>query len=182
MLRFDSTVNNNLVDAIENEGAEAFIPDLMGFFQYGWIHHPKGARLASAVIDFYRRGMKKALAQSKRFIPSGSIWDMLESTNGILQKENNTGIGWLDAAQMIEMIQAGVPNIITIQPFGCLVKHVASSGIIREIHQRFQEANILGMDFDASTSETNHLNRLKLLLANAPVAPHPDDMKRHQRL
>ena len=50
--------------------------------------------------------------------------------------------------------------------------------MIKELRRRYPEANIAAIDFDPGASEVNQLNRLKLLLANAPCGAHPDDTKK----
>ena len=42
---------------------------------------------------------------------------------------------------------------------------------------RFPAANISAIDYDPGSSEVNQLNRLKLLLSNAPVGNHPDEVE-----
>ncbi len=47
--------------------------------------------------------------------------------------------------------------------------------MIKELRRRFPSANISAIDYDPGSSEVNQLNRLKLLLSNAPVGKHPDE-------
>jgi predicted nucleotide-binding protein (sugar kinase/HSP70/actin superfamily) len=47
--------------------------------------------------------------------------------------------------------------------------------MIKELRRRFPEANISAIDYDPGSSEVNQLNRLKLLLSNAPEGRHPDE-------
>ena len=49
--------------------------------------------------------------------------------------------------------------------------------MIKELRRRFPAANISAIDYDPGSSEVNQLNRLKLLLSNAPVGNHPDEVK-----
>ena len=46
--------------------------------------------------------------------------------------------------------------------------------MIKELRRRYPDAQISAIDFDPGASEVNQLNRLKLLLANAPYGAHPD--------
>jgi len=95
----------------------------------------------------------------------------------IVQLGNMTGEGWFLTAEMIELIHSGVPSIACVQPFACLPNHVTGKGMIKELRRRFPESNIAAIDFDPGASEVNQLNRLKLLLANAPKGAHPDETK-----
>ncbi len=47
--------------------------------------------------------------------------------------------------------------------------------MIKELRRRFPDANISAIDYDPGSSEVNQLNRLKLLLSNAPIGKHPDE-------
>ena len=47
--------------------------------------------------------------------------------------------------------------------------------MIKELRNRFPGANISAIDYDPGASEVNQLNRLKLLLSNAPVGRNPDE-------
>ena len=47
--------------------------------------------------------------------------------------------------------------------------------MIKELRRRYPNANISAIDFDPGSSEVNQLNRLKLLLSNAPAGRHPDE-------
>jgi len=51
--------------------------------------------------------------------------------------------------------------------------------MIKELRRRYPDAQISAIDFDPGASEVNQLNRLKLLLANAPYGEHPDGI--HQK-
>ncbi len=80
---------------------------------------------------------------------------------------NQTGEGWFLTGEMLELIQAGVPNIVCIQPFACLPNHIVGKGVIKELRNRYPEANIAAVDYDPGASEVNQLNRIKLMLTTA---------------
>ena len=77
------------------------------------------------------------------------------------------GEGWLLTAEMLELIDSGVNNIVCTQPFGCLPNHIVAKGMTRKIKDRFPKANIVAIDYDPSATKINQENRLKLMLANA---------------
>ena len=76
------------------------------------------------------------------------------------------GEGWLIPAEMVEYTQGEVKNIVVVQPFGCLPNHIVGKGMIRPVKALSPEANIVPIDFDASSTSVNQENRLKLMLAN----------------
>jgi predicted nucleotide-binding protein (sugar kinase/HSP70/actin superfamily) len=77
------------------------------------------------------------------------------------------GEGWLLTAEMVELIEIGAPNIICAQPFACLPNHVVGKGMFAELRRRHPEANIVSVDYDPGASQTNQLNRIKLMVATA---------------
>ena len=58
-------------------------------------------------------------------------------------------------------------TIVCTQPFGCLPNHIVGKGVMKVIKEKNPNVNIVAIDYDASASEINQQNRLKLLLANA---------------
>ena len=80
---------------------------------------------------------------------------------------NQTGEGWFLTAEMIELIESGVPNILCMQPFACLPNHVTGKGMIKELRNRYVGSNIIAVDYDPGASEVNQLNRIKLMLSVA---------------
>ena len=68
---------------------------------------------------------------------------------------------------MVELIELGAPNIICAQPFACLPNHVVGKGMFAELRRRHPDANIVSVDYDPGASETNQLNRIRLMLATA---------------
>ncbi|MCQ2575267.1 MAG: 2-hydroxyacyl-CoA dehydratase [Treponema sp.] len=188
LVKFHPTANNQIVETIEREGAECVMPDLADFFFYsfatGIFRHeelafPKkserNARLLVWGLELYRKKMKKYLSKSRRFEAPSIIYDMMEGVDDIVQLGNIMGEGWFLTAEMVELIKEGCPSIACVQPFACLPNHVTGKGMIKELRRRFPEANISAIDYDPGSSEVNQLNRLKLLLSNAPVGKHPDE-------
>ena len=190
LVKFHPTANNQIVDTIEKEGAECVMPDFADFFLYtastGIFRHKelafpskteRNARLVVAALEFYRRGMKKYLRKSRRFEAPNSIYKMMKGVDDIVQLGNITGEGWFLTAEMVELIEEGAPSIACVQPFACLPNHVTGKGMIKELRRRYPKANISAIDYDPGSSEVNQLNRLKLLLSNAPIGKHPDENK-----
>ena len=68
---------------------------------------------------------------------------------------------------MAELLEHGVPNIVCIQPFGCLPNHVVGKGVIKQLRRAYPQANIAAVDYDPGASEVNQLNRIKLMLSQA---------------
>ncbi len=180
LVKFHPTANNNIVDLIEREGAEAVMPDLVDFFSYTayngvlknkYLSGSMKARLTSEVlislIEYYRKPMVKALEASKRFEPPKHIKALGELAEPHLSLCNQTGEGWFLTAEMVELIHSGVDNIVCMQPFACLPNHITGKGMIKELKHSYPSSNIVAIDYDPGASEVNQINRIKLMLATA---------------
>ena len=115
----------------------------------------------------YQKTYKEELKRSKRFTSPNSINHLALNTQNVISIGNQTGEGWLLTGEMIELIEDGVNNIICMQPFGCLPNHITGKGQIKELKRIYNKANIIPIDYDPSASETNQLNRIKLMMSAA---------------
>ena len=180
LVKFMPAANNYLVDLLEAEGAEAVVPDLIGFLLYccenanfkrDYLGYSKKSAFINnsviAFIEWFRSGAKKALAQSKRFTPPSTIKETAALAKDLVSLGNQTGEGWLLTGEMIELIHNGAGNIVCCQPFACLPNHIVGKGVIKELRAAFPESNIIAVDYDPGASEVNQLNRIKLMLATA---------------
>lgn len=180
LVKFHPMANNNVVDVVEKEGAEAVMPDLTDFLLYcayntNFRHEELADKKISKVInnvaidiiEYYRKDMRKALENSKRFEAPRTIYELADMASEILSIGNQTGEGWFLTAEMIELIKSGAHNIICMQPFACLPNHVTGKGMIKELKSRYPKANIVAVDYDPGASEVNQLNRIKLMMSVA---------------
>ena len=180
LVKYMPLANNHLVDLLEQEGAEAVVPDLMDFMNYslynGEYQHEflgkswKSAAVAKAGIAAVRALRKPALdalEKSKRFEAPMPIEEVAELAKPFLSIGNQYGEGWFLTGEMAELILTGAPNIVCIQPFACLPNHVVGKGVIKALKKRYPRANIVAVDYDPGASEVNQLNRIKLMLSTA---------------
>lgn len=180
LVKFSPTANNDLVNLLEAEGAEAVMPDMIDFFLYGfrnatYKHEKLGFAKKEVLInnlgikgvEWLRGGAKKELIKSKHFTPTSDIWEMSKNAQKVVSVGNQTGEGWFLTGEMLHLIEDDVPNIVCAQPFACLPNHVVGKGVIKTIRSLRPEANIVAVDYDPGASEVNQLNRIKLMLATA---------------
>ena len=180
LVKFLPSANNYIVDLLESEGAEAVVPDLMGFLLYcaenaNFKRDYLGASKKSAflnnsvikILEWFRKSSTKALKESKRFTAPSSIQETAALAKDLVSLGNQTGEGWLLTGEMIELIHNGAGNIVCCQPFACLPNHIVGKGVIKELRAAFPESNIIAVDYDPGASEVNQLNRIKLMLATA---------------
>lgn len=119
------------------------------------------------LLENFRKPMKKALKESKRFDAPPSIYTLENYAAPFVSAGNQTGEGWFLTGEMIELLHSNVPNIVCTQPFGCLPNHVVGKGVIKQLRKAYPGANIVAVDYDPGASEVNQLNRIKLMLATA---------------
>ncbi|WP_231996667.1 hypothetical protein [Helicobacter cinaedi] len=87
--------------------------------------------------------------------------------DGYVSEAMNMGEGWLLTAEMLELIEQGVNNVICTQPFGCLPNHIVGRGMMKTIKEKNPQSNIVSIDYDPSATRVNQENRIKLMLSNA---------------
>jgi len=178
-VKFSPLGNNDLVDFLEKEDCEVNLPGLMGYLNYcvaNWIldvdYYGGNAftqfacKRLLAFFDKTGKDMSKAM-EKYGFHGPISFKELMEKPKGILDLGTKMGEGWLLTAEMVELIEAGYPNIICAQPFGCLPNHIAGKGVINKIRSIYPEANITPVDYDPSATRVNQENRIKLMLAVA---------------
>lgn len=190
LVKYHPAANNHIVSILESEGVEATVPDMMDFFLYsvhdGVFRHEYLAgshanmvfsRAAIRYLESFRRTMKKALNASERFEAPKTVEYLAQKVEGILSLGHHTGEGWLLTAEMVELIEMGVPNIVCCQPFGCLPNHVTGKGMIKGLKEHYPDANIVAIDYDPGASEVNQINRIKLMLSVAFRNLQTEDVK-----
>ncbi len=180
LVKYSPAGNNRLVELLEAEGAEAVVPELMGFMLYcfhdqvykneHFFTSKKSAMLSQLGIDaieFLTKPINKEYAKSKHFDPAPPISTLIKYAEEYVSIGNQTGEGWFLVGEMVELIHSGAPNIVCTQPFGCLPNHIVGKGVIKELRRTHPEANIVAIDYDPGASEVNQLNRIKLMLSAA---------------
>ncbi|MBQ9992688.1 MAG: 2-hydroxyacyl-CoA dehydratase [Firmicutes bacterium] len=180
LVKYSPDANNNVVELVESLGGEAVMPSMLDFFCYGlfgnyyrsfYIEGGLGKRLSGkfciSALEFMRRSAQKAYAESKRFLPDNNVFKTAELASEVMSVGHSAGEGWFLTGEMLELIEQGVENIICMQPFACLPNHITGRGMIKELRRKHPEANIVAVDYDPGASETNQLNRIKLMMEQA---------------
>ena len=180
LVKFLPEANNHLQDVLEAEGAEVIVPDLTDFFLYCFKNaelkrdfygkspvNATLARMGIVLIENFRKPIRKALKESIHFDEPKYIDGISDLASEVTSLGNQAGEGWLLAGEMVELIEAGAPNIVCIQPFGCLPNHITGKGVMKKIREIYPEANIVAIDYDPGASEVNQVNRVKLMMAAA---------------
>ena len=177
-VKYSPYANNHLADFLVKEGCEVVYPSLMEFLQYFVYNCIQDHRLYAMnkkTIFLWKFAYKMSLricAQAAQalsgttFRPYEDFRKLVEAGEKVISTGVKMGEGWLIPAEMVEYTSGPVKNIVVVQPFGCLPNHIVGKGMIRPVKQLNPEANIVPIDFDASSTSVNQENRLKLMLAN----------------
>ena len=180
LVKYMPLANNDLVKVLEREGAEAVVPELLGFMEYCFENSNFKAdylggskktafisELGIKAVEWVRKPASEAFAQSSRFTPPVDIKTIRKCAEPYLSAGNQCGEGWFLAGEMVELVKSGTPNIVCVQPFGCLPNHIVGKGVMRSIQRDYPQANMIAVDYDPGASEVNQLNRIKLMLTAA---------------
>lgn len=180
LLEYHPKANLDTVKRLQEAGAEPVLPDLATFFLYCladpiWqSQHAEGPKLRAYVSAFLLGYMQKlrdaASAAMGKDHPLGhmpALDEYLKRVEGIVSPGQQAGEGWLLTAEMAEFLATGTDNVVCLQPFGCLPNHITGRGAMSALRSRYPKANLIGIDFEGGTAESNVTNRLKLFITRA---------------
>ncbi len=179
-VKYSPLGNNDLERFLIGEGAETVVPGLTDFFMFfvrnemteyeiykrNFIRYLI-ARPVYRLLCKKREDIGNALEESGVFRGLTPFEEVVETSGDVISHAVKMGEGWLLAAEMMELSQAGCKNIVCAQPFGCLPNHICGKGMMKPIREFCPDVNIVAIDYDAGASRVNQENRLKLMLANA---------------
>ena len=180
-VKFSPLGNNHLEDFLVSEGAEPVLPGLLDFFLYIIYNAMEDTRLyginkgLSKLYGIAYKFVNKKVADLIRIIEEESDFSAptpfphtASLVEGCIHHGTKMGEGWLLTAEMLELADKGIYNIVCTQPFGCLPNHICGKGMMKPIKEKIPEINIVAIDYDPGATQVNQENRLKLMLANAP--------------
>ncbi|MDR1464625.1 MAG: 2-hydroxyacyl-CoA dehydratase [Oscillospiraceae bacterium] len=179
-IKYAALGNNNLEQLLADEGCEVVVPGLLDFVIFMGDHHLVDTRryrikwkkgLVSALIkvifSFFQRRLIRAIRQVPSYRVPADFGIIKRLAGDYVSDGNKMGEGWLLTGEIVELIHAGIGNIICTQPFGCLPNHIVGKGMIRAIRGDHPDANIVCVDYDPGATRTNQENRIKLMLSVA---------------
>ncbi|MCQ2517496.1 MAG: 2-hydroxyacyl-CoA dehydratase [Lachnospiraceae bacterium] len=179
-VKFSPMANRFLENYLINEGAEPVMAGLLDFalyyvygrmVEYDMYRIHKWSRflfrIAYKVFASKQADIIKIIKEESSFDAPTPFAETVELAKQYINLGVKMGEGWLLVAEMAEHIKRGTNNIICTQPFGCLPNHIVGKGVMKIMKERNPGVNLIAIDYDASASEINQQNRIKLLLANA---------------
>ena len=183
-VKLNSFGNNHTVEWLMDQGIEVIMPPLAEYFSSTFVNldadietnlsNPDLIWLAYRGVETFVQTFldkaEKVMAGFKHYRPSHHIRHIAESASDIIDLTNHYGEGWLIPGEITSFVKEGVPNILCVQPFGCIANHIVAKGIEKRMKEFYPELNILFLDCDAGTSEVNFQNRLYFFINHAKNA------------
>lgn len=179
-VKFSPLGNNDLEDFLISQGAEPCLPGLLDFCLYTVSNgiadsqlygirplKALGCRVADRFLAKKQMDVIRAVQEEGTFRPATPFAKTRSLIDGIIGIGAKMGEGWLLPAEMMELIEDGVQNIVCAQPFGCLPNHIMGKGVAKPIKEKYPNVNIVAIDYDPGASRINQENRIKLMLATA---------------
>lgn len=181
-VKYSPLGNNDLEEFLYKEGAEVVVPGLLDFCIYCVYNNVLDHelydmrkrsvwmwRLITRYLCRLKNDVIEAIQEEGSFQAPSSFEHIatLPGRSGCLSVGMKMGEGWLLTAEMIELCEMGVKNIVCTQPFGCLPNHIVGKGMMRPVKDCYEDVNIVAIDYDPGASRINQENRLKLMLATA---------------
>ncbi len=179
-VKYSSTANNNIEKFLHKENVEIIIPGILNFIIFKAdnrivdIDLYGGSKIKKYIcVEFkkYLESLQKIFIDSikkyKNFKAPASFEEIKKGVLKYLNYGVKMGEGWLLTAEILELINSDIKNIICVQPFGCLPNHIVGKGMIRKILNNNENVNIITIDYDPGATKINQENRIKLMLASA---------------
>jgi len=178
-VKYSPLGNNNLEDFLVSEGAEVTVPGLLDFMLYSLYNglvdkelYGRGKasypvkKLAYKFLTGKQRDIIKVIEENSEFDPPTHFDHTVSLVQGYIGMGTKMGEGWRLTAEMLELADKGVKNIVCTQPFGCLPNHICGKGMMKPLKEKNPDINIVAIDYDAGATAVNQENRIKLMLAN----------------
>ena len=179
-VKYSSVANNRLEEFLASEGCEVMVPGLLGFCYYcivNWVedYNNYGGKYSTHLIFKFAETlvakcedmMCNAVKEYDCFTAPTSLPEIKRLAQEIIGLGCKMGEGWLLVGEMMGLIEDGYENIVCAQPFGCLPNHIVGKGVIRQIRNKYSDANIVPIDYDPGATKVNQENRIKLMLSIA---------------
>ena len=181
-VKYSPLGNNNLEHFLQKEGAEVVCPGIIDFFLYCIYANISDYKLYKMKRKLYipmkiaYKAFKSMQKQLIEAIRSAQIFDVpptFEHIKALAEEYISTGAqmgeGWLLPAEMLELSERGVNNIVCTQPFGCLPNHIFGKGMMKPLKDKNPHLSIVAIDYDPGATRVNQENRIKLMLTNASM-------------
>lgn len=180
-LKYNSFANNDVARWLMIQGVEVVVPPFLEYF-LGWFvstqvrieENLDWRRLTWLLAKCLEWRVQQVLDEVeqvsrglKHHVPGHSIRDIAREAAKIVSLTHAYGEGWLIAGEVGLLAEHGVPNVLCLQPFGCIANQIVAHGASKRLKEAYGNLNLLFLDLDPSTSEVNYFNRLHFFVSHA---------------
>ena len=184
-LKFNSFAHKNITGWMMEHGIEVIPPNLANFFLQNFVNRltnrklflDRGDKFPGLLVSFVYNWITKQIIkidniceQFAYYIPSDDVFEEAKNGREVINMAAQFGEGWLLPAEIVTFAKAGINNVISLQPFGCIANHIVSKGIEKKIKTLYPQMNLLSLDFDSGVSDVNIANRLLLFVDNIQLS------------
>jgi len=180
-VKYNAFSNNNAAEWLMDQGVEVVMPTFLEFFAGGLIHVEQKvmthlarrdmlwllALLGKKVLRNFLGEVHDVMKQYLRFQRHTEIEDIARNAQEILSLNHQYGEGWLIAGEVASFVKNGIPNVLCLQPFGCIANHIIAKGAEKKMKEMYPRLNLLFLDADAGISEVNFFNRMHFFVNHA---------------
>ena len=143
-VKYSPLGNNNLEDFLVKEGAEVTVPGLLDFCLYCVYNSMMDTenlgrnkaqypiwKIAYRFFTKKQNDLIEVIKECSEFDPPTPFAHTVSLIQGYIGIGAKMGEGWLLTAEMLELADKGIKNIVCTQPFGCLPNHICGKGMMR---------------------------------------------------
>jgi len=180
-VKYNAFSNNNAAEWLIDQGIEVIMPTFLEFFAAGAIHVDQKVKtniarrdgiwllalLAKKILSGYLDDVNETMKKYHRFHHHPDIDTIAKNAQEILSLNHQYGEGWLISGEIASFVKDGIPNVLCLQPFGCIANHIVAKGAEKKMRELYPQLNLLFLDADAGVSEVNFFNRMHFFLNHA---------------
>ncbi len=180
-VKVNAFANKGVAQWLMDNGLEVVVPDFLTYF-LGWFvntevrvqEHLARRNLAWAVGHLVEGRVQHVVDQAdaimagfRYYTPRHSPRDLAATAREVMSLAHAYGENWLIAGEIGALVQDGTPNVLCLQPFGCIANQVVARGMARRLKEAYPGLNLLYLDVDAGLSEVNYFNRMHFFVSQA---------------
>jgi predicted nucleotide-binding protein (sugar kinase/HSP70/actin superfamily) len=186
-VKYNAFSNNHVARWLMDQGLEVVMPGFFEFFDGALVSAGHGVKtlvkkrdamwlltlIGQKLVGYFQNEFAAVMAGFVRYHPHIDIGEVAARASEILSLNHQYGEGWLIAGEITAFAQQGVPNVLCLQPFGCIANHVIAKGVQKRLQEKYPQVNLIFLDADAGVSEVNFFNRM-LFFVNHAKSAHAD--------
>jgi predicted nucleotide-binding protein (sugar kinase/HSP70/actin superfamily) len=183
-VKFNAFSNNYVADWLMEQNIEVVQPAFLEFFTGGLVLMDNRVRtnlkrpdflwvlslLGKKLLRGFLNEVDGIMQKYRHYSPYHDIQEIAKRAKEVISLNHQYGEGWLIAGEIASFVEAGINNVLCLQPFGCIANHVVAKGVEKRMKELYPQLNLLFLDADAGVSEVNFFNRMHFFINHAKAA------------